>query len=149
MGNLPMLIQVVNDGRSILSSNYWQSSLARANRYFISVNAHAFRLLLPPTIAFYIREMHSAHRVIVSRGPWPAAQNPDALELLFVNGSDYPFAIHADVQAVDRLPRDSSQADDWIFSVWLPMRNGRPNQVFERPDYYRRVTKIPCLRPLE
>ena len=145
-----MLIQVVNDGRSIVSSNYWQSSLACLNRYFLSVNAHAFRLLLlPPTMAFYVREMHTAHRVIISRGPWPAERNSDALELMFVNGREYPFAIHVDGQFVDRLPPDSSQADDWIFNVWLPMRSGQPNQALERPAYYRRVTKIPGQRPLE
>ena len=72
---------IENDGPEILSTNFWQSALARAGTFYLSTNAGAFRLLVPTQHQGSLREMRRAHTCIVSRGPWPAQRLPEALEL--------------------------------------------------------------------
>ena len=87
--------------------------------------------------------------VIVSRGPWPSEQLPDAVEILFDDGSDNPFALHLSPESLDRMPLDTDAGKEWLFTVWTaPRRNGPPHKALERPAYYRRVDALPCLLPL-
>lgn len=53
------------------------------------VNAGAIRVLIPRAMRRVIQDMRTARYVIASRGPWPEAGRPDALELLFEDGSDW------------------------------------------------------------
>lgn len=52
-------IRVTNHGPLLLSSNYWKSELAAAGKLFVSVNAGAIRILLPPQLYGDLADMRS------------------------------------------------------------------------------------------
>jgi hypothetical protein len=143
------ILRIDNHGPLITASNYWRSDLAGGGRLYLSLNAGAFRLLVPSHLEHVISEMATGKHAVVSRGPWPAAKRVDALEILLDDGTANPFAVHLDTNAVDRLPLDSDQGKEWIFTVWCrPRRKGsRPHKALERPAYYRRVNSLPCMKP--
>lgn len=141
------MLTIANHGPLILSSDYWGSEYDRAGVLYLSINAGAFRLLLPAGWEREVDEMRSAKLAVVSRGPWPTQRRSDAIEILFDDGSDNPYAIHMDIRQCDRLPLDSEQAAQWVLSVWTAPRRGKPHKALERPAQYRRVDKLPCLEP--
>lgn len=140
------LISIQNDGPEIVHTDYWRTSNAARGYYYLSINAGAFRLLVPESCVANLREWTSAREVLVSRGPWPQAARSDALEILFEDDSDSPYALHLGVEQIDRLPLDvdqdlAGQAARWIFTVWTP--TGR---ALALPCRYRRVARIPWLK---
>lgn len=82
----------------------------------------------------------------MSRGPWPAAGKQDAMEVLFEDGTDTPFAIQFGLEQCDRLPLDSDQGRELLLTVWV-CRDGKPELARSRPAWYRLVKRLPCLRP--
>ena len=140
------LIRIDNDGPDIVATDYWATPNAQQGYFYLSINAGAFRLLIPDVRAAEIADWASAREVIVSRGPWPQAVRTDALELLFEDGTDSPYAIHMGLEQIDRLPlpRDVDREGDpprWIFSAWTPA-----GRALVLPCRYRIVTHLPYLR---
>ena len=142
-------IRFENDGPLILKTNYWQTPIAKANKLFLSINAGAFRLLLPTQLEGQVREMRTATMAIVSRGPWPKAQLADALEILFDDGTQDPYCLHLTTHACDRLPLDENQGGDWSLTAWGHLVGERPRLLLDLPCGYRRVRALPDLRPWE
>lgn len=138
---------IQNNGPEIVHTTYWQTALARAGLFFLSVNAGAFRLLVPPRHVGMVREMRTARACVVSRGPYPALGFTDGLELLFDDGTPEPLSLHLSHEAVDRMPRDADSAQEWMLSVWTHLVQERCTKVLERPCHYRRVHSLPDLRP--
>jgi hypothetical protein len=137
------MLKIENDGPLITASTYWRSAYARRGVLYLSVNAGALRILLPPALDTAIPDMATAREIIVSRGPWPTASRPDAIELLFDDGSDAPYAMHVGIEQIDRIPPDSESGRTLTVTVW---RDG-PTMVLERLGRYRRVSRLPCLEP--
>ncbi len=137
------MLSIENDGSNIRATNFWQTPFAAAGAFYLSVNANAFRLLVPDSQKAAIQEISTAREVIVSRGPWPAKSRADAIELLFEDGTDTPFTLHFGVEQIDRLPLDSDAGHQLMFSAWTK----GPVKVLTRPARYRRVAAIPCLEP--
>jgi hypothetical protein len=133
-------ITVENDGQEIISTNYWASSYARNGAVFVSINAGAFRLLVPPQIS--IDDMVTADEVIVSRGTWPQAGKHDALEILFEDNSDNPFCLHIGSEQTATMPADRDRNKNFVFAIWTP-----DGKVKELPARYRKVKRIPYLKP--
>jgi hypothetical protein len=77
------ILAVENDGQEIRATNYFESEYARRGAFYLSVNAGAFRLLVPPAHESAIEEFRTAKEVVVSRGAWTAQRRKDALEILF------------------------------------------------------------------
>lgn len=144
-----MKLEVRNHGPLILSTNYWDTPECKLGRYLVSINAGAFRLLLPDVYESALEDMKTAKGVAVSRGPWAAQRLTDAFEFLFDDGTDSPYALHSSPEAFDRLPTDADAAGEWVFSVWTRPRRGKPHKALERPCRYRRSPQIPDLRPWE
>jgi hypothetical protein len=138
-----MTLEIHNHGHLIISTNYWQSEHAAAGKFYASVNAGAIRLLVPQSRRADIEDMRAAKQVILSRGPWPEQMLPDAVEILFDDLSDNPYVLHLSHESFDLLPAES---DQWIISVW-DEKKGRPHKSIERPCQWRRVPRIPWLRP--
>ena len=132
-------LTVENAGQDILRTNYWDLEHAKRGFFFISVNAGCVRLLVPETQLQMIPEFETGEYVILSRGPWPAQGRPDAIEILFEDFSDSPFALHLTIEQCDMLP---DGIGDWTFAVWT-----QQGLQFSRPLKYRRVKQIPCLKP--
>ena len=141
-------IQITNDGQRLVSTNYWQTEHAARGLVYLSINAGAFRLLLPPAQMDALIDLRTARDVVISRGPWPAQGRPDAFELLFDDGSQSPFALHLDSRQVDRLPPDADARKEYRCTVWTPdPSSGAPSCVIDLPAYYRLSKRLPDMRP--
>ena len=68
------LLFIDNDGPAITRTNYWSTDLARRGTFYLSANAGAFRLLVPPQHQGTLHDMRSAKVCVVSRGPYPDLQ---------------------------------------------------------------------------
>jgi len=140
-------IIVQNNGKEVISSNYWESDLARAGKYYLSTNARSFRLLLPDSLRGFVDEMKTGRTIVVTVGPWPSlgVMSP-CFEILFDDGSNSPFCLHMNVESTDGiLPIAEDAGMTATFSVWVRGTNG-PKKVFEKECHIRFGT-IPDLRP--
>lgn len=136
------VMKIVNDGPYIVSTTYWQTEHARRGLLYLSLNAGTFRLLVPDALASEVPQMCQGTRyVIVTRGAM--AMGP-TLEILFEDGSDAPYSIHLSMGQVDRLPLISDEGrTDLRFLIYV-----QPGTLAaEFPARYRRVERLPCLRP--
>jgi hypothetical protein len=136
------MISITNDGQAITSTNYWHTAHALKGLLYLSWNAGAARLLVPPAAAAMVPEMRTGREVIISRGPWAEQPQREAFELLFEDGTDTPFAVHLMVQQSDRLPPDEDQRRSFPCAVWTP-----DGKVIELPARYRKVASVPDLSP--
>ena len=121
------LISVHNDGPDIVETDYWATPNAAQGYFYLSINAGAFRLLVPEAHTAALRDWASAREVIISRGPWREGGKGDAIEILIEDGSDSPYVIHMGTDQTDRLPLDADRdlADQparWIFTAWSTFR---------------------------
>ena len=133
------ILKIMNDGPDIAETNYFDFEHANRGLFYLSINAGCARLLVPDIQQAAIQEFKTAKYVILSRGPWPEQGRSDALELLFEDLSDSPYALHMVAEQCDMLPDGQG---DWTLAVW-----SREGKRFQCPLRYRRVAKIPCLKP--
>jgi hypothetical protein len=140
------IITVENHGPLILRSNYWTSELAAAGKLFVSVNAGAIRILLPPQIYGDLADMRSATECVLSRGPWPAERQREAVEIMWDDGSPNPYALHLAPASFDLLPAEPDAGREWLLTVWTA-KDGKPHKSLERKCHWRRVPRIPWLKP--
>ncbi len=89
-----------------------------------------------------LREIRSAREVIVSRGPGLDQGGRDALELLWEDNSDSPYAVHLVAEQTDRLLPEEQQGGGFAVTAWT--RGGMKGRW---PGRYRVVPEIPCLEP--
>src|SRR5579864_5191771 len=94
-------IEVKNEGPLIVATNFWGSAYDRGGKYYCSVNAGAVRLLLPTAHRDQVKEFQSAQYVVLSRGPWPAANAREAVGLLFEDGTEQPFVLQVTAAYLD------------------------------------------------
>lgn len=139
------MIHVSNHGPLIVSTNYWDSELAREGKIVCSVNAGAIRVLLPPSAYGFLADMRAAQYCVLSRGPWPSEHKPDAIEIMWEDGSDSPFALHLTPESFDLLPAEPEAGREWVLSVWTA-KDGKPHKALERVCHWRRVPQIPWMR---
>jgi hypothetical protein len=138
------IITVSNHGPLITATNYWDSELARLSKLWVSVNAGAIRILLPPSLYGALADMRTARECVLSRGPWPEERQADAIEILWDDGSDLPYALHLTPASFDLLPAQPEPRREWVVSVWT-VKDGKPHKALERICHWRRVERIPCL----
>jgi hypothetical protein len=136
------MIAITNDGARLLGTNYWSTPQAQAGYLFVSWNASCFRLLVPAAAGWMIPEMRSGHEVIITRGPWPDKNRTEALELMFEDASDSPFAVHIGVEQSDRLIPECGQGAGLAVTVYTAQ-----GPALELPARYRIMPQLPCLEP--
>lgn len=136
------IIKVENDGQRIASTNYWDTPNAKAGYAYMSINAGAYRLLIPPSQEEWVKDMVTASEVVITRGPWMAQGKRDAYELLFDDHSDSPFALHMVAEQWERNPSDADLGWKGIMVIYTAKG---PAATFGRV-YYRKGA-IPCLKP--
>lgn len=141
------MIVVENHGPLILASNYWGSEMELAGKYYASVNAGAIRVMVPRSLRAEIQECRAAEYAILSRGPWPACGLPEAVEILWEDRTDSPFAWQWSPETFDLLPAEPQPGEQWVISLW-DLKKNRPHKALERPCHWRRVPEIPWLKPL-
>ena len=138
---MPPLIIIKNRDQAIVETNYFDTPHAKAGALYLSWNTRAARLLVPDNQKGILSELRGAREVLISRGPWTDQGGRDALELLWEDDSDTPFALHLAIEQSDRLLLDTDQGGGIWCSVWT--RGGMKGRW---PARYRRVTRIPCLQ---
>ena len=136
------MFEIVNDGPLIASTTYWRTPHAAKGFFYLSWNAGAARLLVPAPQAAAIPDMKAAEYVILTRGPWPQAQNRMSWELLFEDHSDNPFAIHLVPEMSDRAIPPSDIGRHVAFSAWT-----EKGCAIEMPGRVRSAKALPYLRP--
>lgn len=136
------LLTISNQGPDILASNYWGSELDQAGKFYFSCNAGAIRMLVPQAETRALAEWRTAEYLILSRGPWPKLGVHDAIELLFEDHSDAPYAMHFTAASFDFLPGPPEPGQQWTFAAWL-WGNGAPYKALELPIRWRKVERIP------
>ncbi|MCB2215687.1 MAG: hypothetical protein KQH59_06445 [Desulfobulbaceae bacterium] len=130
----------------IESTNYFTSSLARGEKFWLSCNDMCFRLLLPGSYAETVEEMAACREVIVSRGVHQQMGSRESLELLFENDCATSWALHLTQDSIDVMPdiryRDRrGEPYKWSFRIYTA--NGLIKTL---PARYRKVKRLPCGR---
>jgi len=141
-----MLITVENEGPILKGSNYWSSDLAARGLFYLSINAGAFRLLVPAIHNSIIIEFKTAREVLISKGPWKQMRGREGVEIFFDDHSANPFSLHVDARQLDILPAPEDSAKEWPFTAWIQGKDGVPSCVYEHSCFYRKVPEIPWLR---
>lgn len=139
-------IIIENHGALITATNFWESDAEKAGKLFLSPNAGTLRLLVPRIHRSMIEEMRTARHVVCSLGPWPAANAEIGVELLFDDGSGDPYSVHLTPAACAMLPGEPALGQEWTLTVW-DLKKGTPHKALERKCFWRRVEKLPCLKP--
>jgi len=132
-----MELRIKNDGQEIVSTNFFEVS---KKSFFLSMNAKAFRLLLPENFVSSIDEIKTGEYAIISYAD-------NGYDITFEDHTDYPFSLQSEIGATDRIPRrcELPCSSDLILSVWI-----NPTiKVLEMPARVRRVSHIPCGLPWE
>lgn len=140
------IIRIKNNDTDIIDTNYWETILANNGDCYLSIKSWTFRLLVPNVLLTDISRWKNAREVIVSKGPWLERRITNAIEILFDNVCDNPYALHITADQVDQLPLPadqdrSGQPPRWSFAVWT-----RQGKFLELPGRYRTVKGIPCLK---
>lgn len=131
------MISISNAGADIASTNYFETPNARAGRYFVSWNASTARILVPDSLVGNLNEMSTGRICVISRGKWNGV---DALEFMFDDDSDAPYALHLGLGQVDR----SIANDGKPFRVTAWTSKGKAG---DWKGKYRVVDELPCMEP--
>lgn len=110
-------LEIENSGVEIASTNFWQTSIGLAGVYHLSFHAGAFRLLVPkesyPFVFDELREISRCSTATIE----PSLLFPGALDLVFEDGTSYPF--------------------------FLCLKKNRTSGVFEAKSHKKRGEKSP------
>jgi len=135
------MIYIENDGQAIAATDYWESEMNARGLIAISMNAGAFRILVPDSMVSQVADMRTARDVIVSKGKYQSRQ---AYEILLDDHTDNPYSLLLDARQFASLqPADSEHGKEVRISVWVR----GPQRVLDMPARFRVVRRLPCLRP--
>lgn len=133
-------ITIENDSQKIKSTNYWNLPPARSGFLFLSANAGALRLLVPPAKEQDIDDMiRGVEMVIVTSGVW---QGRRALEVLFEDKSDNPYAVHLCTEQTDCSFSGQGRRTGTPFLIYT-----EAGLVAEMISNYRPGKNLPHLKP--
>jgi hypothetical protein len=104
------------------------------------------RVLLPPAHYGVLADMRAAQYCVLSRGPWPAEHKLEAIEIMWDDGSDSPFALHLTPDSFDLLPAEPEAGREWTLAVYVA-KDARPHKALERRCYWRRAPHLPWMKP--
>jgi hypothetical protein len=142
----PEFIHIGNAGPKLVETNWWSMPVGKTH-FFLSTNAGCMRLLVPKAHLNSLKEMkRGVKHVIISRERTIPAFG-FAVEILFEDGSDSPFALHLASGQLDVLLDPNQPLTDLELVVYVD-RNG-PHEVFRKKAYYRVVPSIPWLQPIQ
>jgi len=150
-------LRIQNNGTEIAATNYWKTDYAKHGFFYLSANAGCIRLLVPSIVSGealqetygrpsevedIIREMATAHSVILSRGMY---EGQDSVEILFEDDSDAPYTQIISLKQCDRIwPKsESGTSVKNGFAVYTE----QGGKVLEFADCkVRNVDTLPCMK---
>lgn len=142
-----MSLMIQSAGQELQDTNYFESEWARLGAIFVSINAGAIRLLVPPALMRVVDEMSSAREVILTRGAVSDRKKSRpgrrlALEIMFEDGSKAPLMILVGVDQVDRFPAAGLPTRDDLRCL---VYTRGPALALDLPARYRERRTLPCL----
>ena len=142
-------IRIENAGQRILSTTYWSTYRAARGLVYVSVNAGAVRILLPPPLR---EEVAAAARLvssaILSKGPWHEQPMNEVFELLFDDRSDNPYSLVVSAGQCDRKWGADDDGQTVPLTLWGPGKElGGVEELISMPCHLRSVPKIPWMQP--
>lgn len=136
------MLTIQNDGQEIVSTNFWRTEHAARGYLYLSSNAGAFRLLVPPAREADIIEMMAAREAVISRGPWTVQGGREAVAILFEDLSDSPYVVHIVSEQCDRLPTIEDRNKTFVLTIWT-----EAGKAGSMPAKVRMVKRLPWLKP--
>jgi hypothetical protein len=73
------------------------------------------------------------------------AQREEAIEIMWEDGSESPYALHLTPESFDLLPAEPPPGREWTLAVYVA-KDGKPHRAMERICHWRRVDRLPCLK---
>ena len=140
-----MIITITNRGPDIAATDYWNSPAFLRGILHLPTNAVAFRLLIPRGMEDVLNEMATAKTVAITRGSWVDPPHPEAVELLFDDGSDSPFVIHIGADQCTTMPPASEHGRECVFTAWTAPRRNGPRKALERPAVFQIAKRVPTI----
>lgn len=133
----PLIIK--NKGKEILDTNYFDSELNINDKFYVSINAGAFRLLVPDKHVNEIkRELELAKEITITRKMFHKGNGIQGFEILIDDNSDYPFYLQLSENAFDRKPSSFNENKSFVFSAWYREKN-EIKKMFESQCFYKRI----------
>ena len=108
----PDMFVFQNRGEELTETNYWQSEHAAKGLVYVSGNAGALRMLIPPASEDFLKEMKKVKRVTIERS---ILRPGKCLDFVFDDGSDLPFCIAVDKTQIDRKIKHN---DRWKLLIY-------------------------------
>jgi len=127
---MSMILFIKNDGKEIVETNYFSMPQSKAGKFFVSLNAGAFRLLVPDQhTAVLKRELALAASVrIVHRG--------EVASIILDDGTPDPYTIETTMNAFDRRPAAMDSGKQFTFTAWVDAGDSKVAKVAELPCMY-------------
>jgi len=138
------MINIVNNGPELVSTNYWDTKFG-SSHFAFGANAGTMRLLLSTNLEGDIYGMlEGCDYVVVSTIPDPAERNL-SIEFLFEDHSNSPFVLHSCAgAALGLFPKADPTPVERPLTLWVK----GPRKVATLRAFIRRVPRLPWLKPL-
>lgn len=92
-------MMIMNDGKILVDTDYWDGEMARRGLCFMSGNAGAWRLLVPDCLRDYLEEMNTTNYVEIELRK---ISGRNMALIWFEDGSQTPFHLGIETRAIDR-----------------------------------------------
>lgn len=126
------IIQITNNKTEIINTNYFESLLNKHGKFYVSINAGAFRLLIPDVYLNTMeKELPLAQKMVITR-------DSTMFNILFEDYSETPYQIQLSSNSFDRLPSQQDKGRDFIFSAWTK-KGGKIKKIFETICEYHSI----------
>jgi len=125
-----MNLVIINNGKDILETNYFEHQLNKNNLFYLSFNDKAFRLLVPSEYLHVVAEMKQAKKIKIMKDT-----DYDMLKIMFDDLSEKPFVLNLDTRLFDRTILDCNIGQKASFSVWTGFVLGKNNHLFKEIDF--------------
>ena len=112
------MLKIQNNQHLIASTNYWDSDYYKGGKFYLSVNAGAFRLLCPNLHKSHFFDMQTAKKIIIRIGEH-RDYSKKMIELLFDDYTDDPYRLDLSLpEQIDRLPEDNKKIEKFKFLIY-------------------------------
>ncbi len=135
------MLYINNSDKEISETNYWDLEVEKKGFFNLSINAGAFRLLVPQNQEKLIKEFRTGKYCIISKCP---SAKPFMFELLFEDHTDNPYCLFLSSGQVWPLPCDEDAGKKYVLSVWTE----GCKKVLEMDAYFRVVNKLPYMKKI-
>lgn len=138
-----MDLTINSDGEKIVSSNYWDTSHAQQGLFYLSVNAGAFRLLIPDEWASTMPADFGRRHAIITRGWHEVGEMMH--EIMFTR-DDSSRIYHEDLYE-DCVDRQFSIEEAASQDRQLILYHRNCIEMIRMPVFFRAQKYLPCLEP--